>query len=188
MRGMRAASNLTSLGLAALLAACASPGPDVVAMNRPAPDAAAPYLDPTPASRCRAGFYKGSFATSTSPDASSTMTLQGDIAFTLEVSQSGEFLRLASNAPLSGTSDQGASFNAVVEGNEACKEGAFRARLVNGTYVQGTFALPFDGEVTGEYLPEQNAFIGEWRTYYPGPPRALVAQGHWLAQWRRSMP
>lgn len=192
-------SSFVRVAVAALALSACSSSPDVVATGSTVTDDkdASPYLNPIElVSGCSAGVYKGNFYSEHSADGAAGLPIDGDFMFVLEKKNAGEFLQLADNAPLTGSSKTSTpfTFDATIQGGRACVEGEFQTTL-SGTFTvsQGP-AIPFDGNVHGQYIPPSQrggvgspapGFIGSWEIFLAltstNPSHTRISGGYWSA-------
>jgi hypothetical protein len=136
---------------------------------------------------CVEGSYSGFFQTTDPPDGGSPLRLSGSLKFTLVREGAEEFLHLAPDAKLEGTSeDQVAQFSANVVSQD-CKAGAITSTLTDGEFTlrnpttnESFPPAHFEGTVTGTYAPEVPGFVGTWRTTV-NETGSLRLQGTWGA-------
>jgi hypothetical protein len=169
----------------ALVSSACSTQVDVVATRQEVtPDAGDQYLSVRSVHGCKAGYYAGVVSSIADPDAGLQFPFSATMKFTLvESADTGEFLMLRSDAPLSGTTSTGASFDANITGGDGRREGAVTTHMQDGTYTfaPGT-AVPFEGPIDGVYSESTRAFTGTWRALLSGTT-TVVARGTWSALW-----
>ena len=167
----------------ALLVCGCNLGPEVVATEQ-VPDKSDGASFPTPilVSECSPGTYNGTFSTSDPTDGGqSPFPFAGDFTFELKQINNKEFLTLANDAPLNGSSPAG-TFQAILEGGRNCVGGSINSAIENGEFlVSGSKTpTPFSGSVQGHYDSSTYTFGGTWQTILVTPTPVYLG-GTWSA-------
>jgi hypothetical protein len=180
---------VVAIALCAVTAGC-SRKVDVVATQRldavHGPDGSLSVSKQAPP--CEPGSYSGTLF-ATPGDGGIKIQYSGRLNFAITQSRNGEFQVTDDTAQLSGTGDDGTSFQAEIV-NGTCKEGVVDAILQNGKYTYfsnlektATAQFAFDGTIRGSYESEYSGFIGEWTTalHLGGNYGDLIVAGTWSA-------
>ena len=172
---------------------CAN-GDDVVATQSSSasrvPDGG--FLSPESSPPCQPGDYAGTLF-ATPGDGGPQIQYSGRINFTITESLSGEFEVIDDTSHLSGTGDDGSSFQAEIV-STYCKAGVVETTLQNGEYTfhtsldkSASLTIPFDGTIKGryeaDYFADYYGFIGKWTValHIGAGYGDLVVTGTWSA-------
>jgi hypothetical protein len=136
-----------------------------------------------PAGTCAAGRYVGKFSCElTFIPGFPPGIVEGPVTFTLEKSESGEFLEIK-NGRLEATANGTYPFSCDLAGKLDCSNRSFQAKAENGTYGTAPFLGVFFGDMSGTLDGLTSTLAGQW-SLAPGTetmPLSMPCKGSWSA-------